>query len=96
MDFIAGQFKQQVERPYKQLGKVIELWRELVPDTLADHTKLESLARGTLRVAVDSSARLYELDGLLRQGLKQQLISRFTGGSIRRIQLRLTDAGPPD
>ena len=44
-----------------------------------------------LRVAVDSSARLYELDRLLRSGLQKQLISQSKGPAVRRVQLRVND-----
>lgn len=89
--FLRESFKREVERPMKQLGKLSQLWAELVPAELAAHTRLESLSRGVLRVAVDSSPRLYELDRLLRSGLQQQLISRHSGPAVRRVQLRVSD-----
>jgi predicted nucleic acid-binding Zn ribbon protein len=89
LGFLREQFKRQVERPHKQLAKLVCLWAELVPDDLARHTRLDSLNRGVLRVAVDSSARLYELDRLLRGGLQQQLIRAHPGPAIRKVQLHI-------
>ena len=76
LGFLAEQFKREVARPFKQLGDLTELWRSLLPEKLADGTRLESLQRGVLTVAVDSSARLYEVDRLLRDGLQSQLIQQ--------------------
>lgn len=89
LQFLQKQFKQQVEKPYKQLGDLAELWQSLVPEDLRRHTRLESFQRGTLRVAVDSSARLYALDRLLREGLKTTLIQQHQGAALRKVQLRL-------
>lgn len=88
LGFLTQQFKQQVQRPYRQLAGVSEVWQQLVPAALLTHTRLEGLSRGTLTVIVDSSARLYELDGLLRQGLQTRLIEACRGASLRRVRLR--------
>ena len=90
LGFLREQFKRQVEKPYRQLGTVSGLWSQLVPQDLARHTRLESLSRGVLRVAVDSSARLYELDRMLRLGLEQKLRTHPQGKAIRRIKLLRT------
>jgi len=89
LGFLTKQFERQVARPHKQLEKVIELWEQLVPAELAEHTRLEGLQRGVLKVSVDSSSRLYALDGLLRGGLQKQLTVSYTGGTLRRVQLRV-------
>jgi hypothetical protein len=91
LGFLAQQFKQQVQRPYKQLAGVSEAWQRLVPAPLLMHTRLDGLSRGTLTVIVDSSARLYELDSLLRQGLRTRLIEACRGVSLRRVRLRQED-----
>lgn len=94
--FLRDTFKREVEKPMKQLVQLAALWEQLVPPALASHTKLESLQRGVLRVAVDSSARLYELDRLLRSGLQHQLISEHKGPAVRRVMLRVSDFSTPD
>lgn len=91
LGFMNRYFKQRVERPHKQLISIVKLWQELLPANLVEHTRLESLSRGVLRVRVDSSARLYEMDRVLRSGLERALIHRHKGPALRRIDLRLTN-----
>lgn len=95
MGFIKAQFKREVERPYKQLGAIVELWEQFVPADVLPHTRLESLARGVLRVIVDSSSQLYELDRLLRGGIERQLIMAHKGPAFRKVQLRVGRIDPP-
>lgn len=90
--FIKQLFEQQIAKPYRQLRGLGELWPQLVPADLLPHTSLQAFNRGVLRVGVDSSARLYELDRLLRQGLLRQLISAFKAGSLRSVKLVLVPA----
>lgn len=93
MAFLADQFKREVARPFKQLGDLVELWNELLPGEVAAGTRLEALARGVLSVAVDSSARLYEVDRRLREGLERELITRHKGAAFRRVKLRVDASG---
>jgi hypothetical protein len=97
MGFLKKLVKNQIEKPYKQLALIVEAWQSLVPAELEPHTRLEGLTRGTLRVVVDSSPRLYQLDRLLRGGLEQNLIMANRGQAFRKIQLRVgeLEAPPP-
>ena len=52
-------------------------------------THLRLVGVFVLRVAVDSSERLYELDRCLRGGLEQELIRAMPVTAVRRIQLRV-------
>lgn len=89
LSFIKPQFKREVEKPYKQLLAMAQLWPQLVPAELLARTKLETISRGVLKVIVDSSGALYELDRLLREGLEQKLITQNKGPAFRRVQLRV-------
>lgn len=89
LGFLKKQFKDQVERPYRQLSSFTGLWHALVPEAIAQHTRLESFDRGVLVVSVDCSARLYELDRLLRSGLQRQLVVQHKGPALRRVRLRV-------
>lgn len=89
LGFMVGQFKREVQKPYEQLGELAAIWGELVPEELAMHTRLVGLTRGVLRVSVDSSGRLYELDRLLRSGVFDELISRHRGKAVRRVDLKV-------
>lgn len=89
LGFLQKAFKRDVERPYKQLGELAQLWEQLLPRELATHTRLDSFSRGVLRVTVDSSPRLYELDRLLRAGLQRQLVQHQTGTKLQRVRLHV-------
>ena len=90
LGFLERQFKNEVEKPFKQIADLVEVWNRLVPAHIVDHTRLESMNRGTLRVIVESNSWLYELDKALRSGLQQQIISEFRGKAFRRIQLSVS------
>ncbi len=92
LQFMQRAFKNQIEKPYKQLGEIGTLWAAMLPEELVRHTRLVSLTRGQLHVAVSTNTHLYQLDRLLRQGLQDRLISSCRGKAIRRIQLRVDAA----
>ncbi len=94
LGFMVGQFKREVQKPYEQLGDLAAIWGELVPEELAAHSRLVGLTRGVLRVSVDSSGRLYELDRLLRSGVFDELVSRHRGKAIRRVDLKVASVKP--
>lgn len=89
LGFLRQQFKQQHVRPAKHLAKVVQAWETLVPAELQSHTKLQTLSRGVLRVQVDSSPVLYELDRLLREGLEAKLIRAAAGSGLLKIRLQV-------
>jgi hypothetical protein len=88
LSFLKKQFKRDIERPHKQLGDLGELWRSLLPAEIVQRTRLEGLSRGVLRVTVNSSATLYELDRLLREGVDREL-KRQHKGMLTKVRLRL-------
>ena len=89
LGFLSNHFKHQIARSHKAVIAVVDLWQELVDAPLVEHTRLEGLSRGVLRVGVDSSAHLYQLDQLLRGGLQAQLLRRAASAQVRRIRLHL-------
>jgi hypothetical protein len=89
LGFLSKLFKQEIEKPFKQLAEVSQVWAELVPEAMARRSRLESLERGVLRVTVDSSATLYGLDRLLRSGLQRRLITACKGPAVRRVKLQV-------
>lgn len=96
LHFLQNDFKHDIQKPYKQLCQMTEVWTRLVPAELLKQTRLESLSRGVLRVVVGSSSSLYELDRLLRQGLQKQIITEHKGPAVRKIQLRIGQVARPD
>jgi hypothetical protein len=92
-------FKQSVEKRHAKFGKIADAWVKLVPQTLAEHCALESFARGTLGVVVDSSSHLYELKQLLLAGLERQLLLACGSAGLKKIALKRGswyDDGPAD
>ena len=85
-DIYAGFFDKRYAKPHQQLGDLVTLWQQLVPEPLGSRTSLRSLHRGVLTVTVDDSATLYQLDRLLRGGVETQIIKRING-AVRRIKL---------
>lgn len=88
LGFVADFVKRQYAKPQKQLGKVVEVWRERVPDEFQQRTVLAGLSRGILNVHVADSPTLYQLDHLLRAGLEREL-TRTPGVTLRRVKLKL-------
>lgn len=90
--FLAGAFKQDIAKPFRQLEGVLEAWVTLVPDDLRERSRLESLQRGVLTVVVDSSATHFRFDEHVRRGLAVQLAQQSNGVVLRRIRLRTDTA----
>jgi hypothetical protein len=87
LGFLARQFKHEVAKPHKQLGALAEAWMRLTPMELLPFTRLDGYGRGTLRVSVTDSAKLYELDRLLREGMQQRLAVESKTPTLRRVKL---------
>lgn len=84
--------QRQYARPHKQLGRVVELWEQHVPDKLRQQTALVGLTKGVLTVHVSDSAALYELDRLLRGGVELQLKTACKT-TLRKIKLQVAAVG---
>jgi hypothetical protein len=76
------------QRTRAQLGQMIDLWFQLVPTELRNHTAICALKRGVLTVDVDSASVRFELDRRLREGLIDQLRQHFRG-TLRQVKIRL-------
>jgi len=78
--------KHTLAKRVKQLGQIAAIWDEVIPADLAAHTALESYARGTLTVMVDSAPHRFQLDALLNSGVRLVLAQRCSG-PLNRIKL---------
>lgn len=88
LTFVADLVKRQYVKPHKQLGKVVEVWRQRVPAELQQRTILAGLSRGILNVHAADSPTLYQLDQLLRSGLEREL-TQTPCVTLRRVKVRL-------
>ena len=75
------------------LAELRVIWDELVGEELADHSRVEGLSRGVLRVEVDSAAHLAELKVLQQSGFIESLRRQFDARPIRSIRLKLGNQG---
>ncbi len=87
--FMTHAFKQEIARPFRQLEGVVDAWAQLVPEDLRKRSRLESLQRGVLTVAVDSSATHFVFDEHLRRGLAVKIAELSKGAVLRKIRLRV-------
>ena len=67
-------FKRKVKKKYNKLGKILNAWQELLPISLQEHSCIESLNRGVLKVLVDSQVHYAELDMLVRNKLVDRIL----------------------
>ncbi|MEQ9455378.1 MAG: hypothetical protein RLN76_12405 [Phycisphaeraceae bacterium] len=97
LGFMQKQFQVGVERPWKRLSEIIDVWGAVMPAAVVERTRLQGLQRGVLRVGVSDSAMLYEVDRLLRSGLQRELVQRIKGGgaTLRKVRLSVDPMAAP-
>jgi len=81
---LAEFLRRRVYPRQRKLGRVGAAWGEMLPEGLREHTCLEGLARGTLRVLVDDAASLYELR-LATEDLLEQLRQACPSAGVSEI-----------
>jgi len=83
---LAALMKYTLGKRVRQLSQLAEVWDEVIPESIADHTALESFRRGVLTVVVDSAPHRFQLQTLLRGGLTDMLRERFSG-ALQKVRL---------
>ncbi len=78
--------KRTLAKRVRQLGKLGEIWDEVIPESICRHAALESFNNGVLTVLVDSAPHRFELQTLLAGGATTEIRARFPG-TIRKIRL---------
>jgi hypothetical protein len=78
--------KNELGKRVKQLSRLAEIWDEIIPGTIREHTALDSLQRGVLTVIVDSAAHRYQLQTLLSGGLMREIQRRFAD-ALQKIRI---------
>ncbi|GEM_PF-366410 len=76
-----------VEPRQEKLGLLAQAWAQLLPAALEEHSCLDNIHRGTLRVLVDDAASLYELNLLQQQGLLNELRTLCPTVAVSRLKL---------
>ena len=77
--------KRDVYPRQRKLAYVAEVWQQLLPDELIEHTCLENIRGGRLKVLVDNAPCLHELT-LLKENLLTQLYEMCSELSISDIK----------
>ena len=78
--------KYTLAKRVRQLSKLSEVWDDVVPQEIAEHTALESFNRGVLSVLVDSASHRFQLQTMLDGGLTGEIRARFSG-ALNKIKL---------
>lgn len=78
-------FEKHVAKPGQKLAGVYDLWLQLLPPSIVENSRLITLTRGTLNVALPNAPARAQLDALLRQGLEQKL-QLNSKGAIYRVK----------
>ena len=78
--------KHTLAKRVRRLSKLAEIWDEVLPESIREHTALESFHRGVLTAVVDSAAQRFQLQTLLTGGLLREIQARFTG-ALNKVRL---------
>ena len=65
--------KRKLAKRVKQLSKLADIWDEVLPQSIREHTALEGFKDGVLTVIVDSAPHRFQLQTLLNAGLMSQI-----------------------
>ena len=71
----------------KKFSGLSQAWEELLPTELVEHCCLDSLQAGKLKVLVDSSSHLFEMNLLVKEGLVDHLRQKCPQSGLSEINL---------
>ena len=80
-------FKKKISKRHKRLQQISEVWQELLPQEILEHSCIDDLSRGVLRITVDSHVHYAELDMLVRSGLADQILEAAPSLPAFKIKL---------
>ena len=83
---LAVLMKYTLGKRVRQVGKLSEIWDDVIPQGIREHTALESFHRGVLTVIVDSAPHRFQLQILLAAGIEKEIRRRFPG-ALNKIRL---------
>jgi len=73
--------------PLRRTARVVDVWRQLLPNELAAHCEILAIRGGVVEVEADPGPYMHELR-LLSGELVDQLQRYCAGAQIRRVSLR--------
>ncbi len=83
---LAMLMKRTLAKRVKQLSKLADIWDEVLPQSIREHTALEGFRDGVLTVIVDSAPHRFQLQTLLNAGLTGQ-IQKLLPLALNKIRL---------
>jgi len=83
---LAALMKYTLAKRVRQLSRLAVIWDEVIPESIRDHTALESFSGGVLTVVVDSAPHRFQLETMLRGGLTRAIQAGFSG-TLRKVRL---------
>jgi len=78
--------RHQLAKRVRQLNQLAKVWDELVPESISQHSALDSFNRGVLTVIVDTASHRFAIQNLIKGGLTRQLQQRFPG-TLNKIKV---------
>jgi len=83
---LAMLMKHTLGKRVRQLSSLAEIWDDLIPRAIHDHTAMDRFNGGVLTVLVDSPAHRFQLRNLLDGGIMREIQRRFSG-ALNKIRL---------
>jgi len=84
-DVLSGLMESRISPQQERFGLIAEAWGQLLPAELCQHCKIAGVSNGRLKVRVDSSSYMYEMQ-LLSSELLKKLASQCPQAGIREIK----------
>ncbi|MDD5326633.1 MAG: DciA family protein [Phycisphaerae bacterium] len=84
-DVLSGLMENRISPQQERFGLITDAWSQLLPVELCRHCKIVEVSGGRLKVSVDSSAYMYEMQ-LLSSELLKELASMCPQAKIREIK----------
>jgi len=86
MGELVSDFVERLTPVQKQAHSVIEAWENLLPEGLRTHCRIAGVSNGCLKIEVDGSSYMYELQ-LCKATLLRELQRLCATARIRRIDV---------
>jgi predicted nucleic acid-binding Zn ribbon protein len=84
-DVLSGLMGDRISPRQEMFGLIAGAWSQLLPVELCQHCKIAEVSNGRLKVFVDSSSYMYEMQ-LLSSELLKELASQCPQAKIREIK----------
>ncbi len=88
-DILTEVIQKLEKREKTDSGKIINIWRRIVGEKIASHTKPYKFVKNTLYVYVDESTWVYELSQKYKNNLIVRLNNEIDKQKIRDIYFRV-------